>query len=111
FSFIIFGVSDGIYLWGNATGSWQAGSVFEAGWPAATLLLAWAAWMPPRHVRPRPLEGRRTLLGLTLLISDHFSRLNLLAVALAWASLLAVIGRFGMTFFANLTMLADSRSE
>jgi len=70
-------------------------------------------------VRPRPLEGRRTLvvptlfalLGLTLLISDHFSRLNLLAVALAWASLLAVIGRFGMTFFANLTMLADSRSE
>ena len=75
FSFIIFGVSDGIYLWGNATGSWQAGSVFEAGWPAATLLLAWAAWMPPRHVRPRPLEGRRTLvvptlfalLGLTLL--------------------------------------------
>jgi len=118
-SFIIFGVSDGIYLWGNATGSWQAGSVFEAGWPAATLVLAWAAWMPPRHVRPRPLEGRRTLvvptlfalLGLTLLISDHFSRLNLLAVALAWASLLAVIGRFGMTFFANLTMLADTRTE
>jgi two-component system cell cycle response regulator len=118
-SFILFGVSDGIYLWGNATGSWQAGSIFEAGWPAATLLLAWAAWMPPRHVRPRPLEGRRmlvvptlfALLGLTLLISDHFSRLNLLAVALAWASVLAVIGRFGMTFFANLTMLAHTREE
>jgi two-component system cell cycle response regulator len=118
-SFIIFGVSDGIYLWGNATGTWQAGSVFEAGWPAATLLLAWAAWMPPRHVRPRPLEGRRmlvvptlfALLGLTLLISDHFDRLNLLAVALAWASVLAVIGRFGMTFFSNLTMLADTREE
>jgi diguanylate cyclase (GGDEF)-like protein len=119
FSFVIFGVSDGIYLWGNATGSWQAGSVFEAGWPAATLLLAWAAWMPPRHVRPRPLDGRRTLvvptlfalLGLTLLISDHFDRLNLLAVALAWASVLAVIGRFGMTFLGNLTMLADTRTE
>src|SRR3954453_869747 len=118
-SFIVFGVSDGIYLWGNATGSWHAGSVFEAGWPAATLLLAWAAWMPPKHVRPRPLEGRRmlvvptlfALLGLTLLISDHFARLNLLAVALAWASLLAVIGRFGMTFFANLTMLAHTREE
>src|SRR4051812_30494887 len=118
-SFVIFGVSDGIYLWGNATGSWHAGSIFEAGWPAATLLLAWAAWMPPRHVRPRPLEGRRTLvvptlfalLGLTLLISDHFDRLNLLAVALAWASVLAVIGRFGMTFFANMTMLADTREE
>src|SRR4051794_3442905 len=118
-SFVIFGVSDGIYLWGNATGSWQAGSIFEAGWPAATLLLAWAAWMPPRHVRPRPLEGRRTLvvptlfalLGLTLLISDHFNRLNLLAVGLAWASVLAVIGRFGMTFFANLSMLRDTREE
>jgi two-component system cell cycle response regulator len=118
-SFILFGVSDGIYLWGNATGTWQAGSVFEAGWPAATLLLAWAAWMPPRNVRPRPLEGRRmlivptlfALLALTLLISDHFTRLNLLAVALAWASVLAVIGRFGMTFFFNLTMLADTRHE
>jgi diguanylate cyclase (GGDEF)-like protein len=70
-------------------------------------------------VRPRPLDGRRmlvaptlfALLGLTLLISDHFSRLNLLAVALAWASVLAVIGRFGMTFFANLTMLAHTREE
>ncbi|MEA2180430.1 MAG: hypothetical protein QOG77_3727, partial [Solirubrobacteraceae bacterium] len=39
-SFLLFGVSDGIYLWGNATGTWEAGSVFEAGWPAATLLLA-----------------------------------------------------------------------
>src|SRR3954466_9765140 len=118
-SFIVFGVSDGIYLWGNATGSWQAGSVFEAGWPAATLLLAWAAWMPPKHVRPRPLAGRRmlvvptlfALLGLTLLISDHFDRLNLLAVALAWASVLAVIGRFGMTFFPNLTTPPDTRQE
>src|SRR6185295_16781790 len=118
-SFIIFGVSDGIYLWGNATGTWVAGAIFEAGWPAATLLLAYAAWLPPKHVRPRPLEGRRTLvvptlfalLGLTLLISDHFNRLNLLAVALAWASVLAVIGRVGMTFFSNLTMLADTREE
>ncbi|HEX2105807.1 MAG TPA: HD domain-containing phosphohydrolase [Solirubrobacteraceae bacterium] len=118
-SFFVFGICDGIYLWGNATGTWQAGSVFEAGWPAATLLLAWAAWMPPEHVRPRPLEGRRmlvvptlfALLGLTLLISDHFHRLNLLAVGLAWASLLAVIGRFAMTFFANLAMLHDTREE
>jgi two-component system cell cycle response regulator len=118
-SFVIFGVGDGVYLWANATGTWVAGSVFEASWPAATLLLAWAAWMPPKHVRPRPLDGRRmlvvptlfALLGLTLLISDHFNRLNLLAVALAWASVLAVIGRFGMTFFANLTMLVDTREE
>jgi two-component system cell cycle response regulator len=118
-SFVIFGVGDGVYLWGNATGTWVAGSIFEASWPAATLLLAWAAWMPPRHVRPRPLDGRRmlvvptlfALLGLTLLISDHFDRLNLLAVALAWASVLAVIGRFGMTFFANLSMLAYTREE
>jgi diguanylate cyclase (GGDEF)-like protein len=118
-SFVLFGVSDGIYLWGNATGTWQAGSVFEAGWPAATLLLAWAAWMPPRHVRPRPLDGKRmlvvplafALLGLVLLISDHFHHLNLLAVGLAWASVVAVFGRFAMTFFANLTMLADSRHE
>ena len=118
-SFFLFGVSDGIYLWGNATGTWQAGSVFEAGWPAATLLLAWAAWMRPEAVRPRPLEDRRmlivptgfALLGLTLLISDHFHRVNLLAVGLAWASLLAVIGRFGMTFFANLSTLHHTREE
>jgi two-component system cell cycle response regulator len=118
-SFLLFGISDGIYLVANANGTWQAGSVFEAGWPAATLLLAWAAWMRPQDVRPRPLDGRRNLvvpigfalLGLTLLISDHFERLNLLAVALAWASVLAVIGRFAMTFFANLSMLDHSQRE
>jgi hypothetical protein len=118
-SFVLFGISDGLYLVANANGTWQAGSVFEAGWPAATLLLAWAAWMRPHDVRPRPLDGRRNLivpiafalLGLTLLISDHFARLNLLAVALAWASVLAVIGRFAMTFFANLSMLDHSRRE
>jgi hypothetical protein len=52
-SFLIFGICDGIYLIGNVTGTWEAGSVFEAGWPAATLLLAWAAWMRPQDVRPR----------------------------------------------------------
>jgi two-component system, cell cycle response regulator len=118
-SFLVFGVFDGVYLLQNATGTWQAGSIFEAGWPVATLLLAWAAWMRPQHVRPRPLDGRRNLvvpiifalLALTLLISDHFARLNLLAVALAWASVLAVIGRFAMTFFVNLAMLGHSRRE
>jgi two-component system, cell cycle response regulator len=118
-SFMIFGVFDGVYLLQNATGTWQAGSVFEAGWPVATLLLAWAAWMRPQHVRPRPLDGRRNLivpiafalLALVLLISDHFARLNLLAVGFAWLSLLAVIGRFAMTFAFNLAMLGHSRAE
>src|SRR5215218_6227566 len=115
-------VTGGVALTGWKPGlTWGAlaGSFFEAGWPAATLLLAWAAWMRPEAVRPRPLEDRRmlivptgfALLGLTLLISDHFHRVNLLAVGLAWASLLAVIGRFGMTFFANLSMLHDTREE
>ncbi len=118
-SFLIFGVFDGVYLLQNAIGTWQAGSIFEAGWPVATLILGWAAWMRPQHVRPRPLDGRRNLvvpigfalLALVLLISDHFARLNLLAVALAWMSVLAVIGRFAMTFAFNLTMLGHSRIE
>ncbi|MDX6721828.1 MAG: hypothetical protein QOD73_232 [Solirubrobacteraceae bacterium] len=118
-SFLVFGLSDLVYLWANATGSWQAGSVFEAGWPAAILLLACAAWLPPRRMRPRPLEGTRVLvipmsfaiLGLVLLISDHFVRLNLLAVGLAWGSVVAVIARFGITFFANLAVLDHTRHE
>jgi two-component system cell cycle response regulator len=118
-SFVLFCLSDLVYLWANATGSWESGSVFEAGWPAAILLLACAAWTPPRHMRPRPLEGTRVLvipmlfaiLGLVLLISDHFIRLNLLAVGLAWASVVAVIARFGVTFFANLAVLDHTRHE
>jgi diguanylate cyclase (GGDEF)-like protein len=118
-SFVVFGLSDLVYLWASATGTWEAGSAFEAGWPAASLLLAWAAWMPPRQMRPRPLEGTRVLvipvlfamLGLVLLISDHFLRLNLLAVGLAWASVVAVIARFGNTFFANLAVLDHTRHE
>jgi two-component system, cell cycle response regulator len=118
-SFVLFGVSDLVYLWANATGTWEAGSVFEAGWPAAILLLAAAAWMAPSHMRPRPLEGARifaipmffAILGLALLIADHFTRLNLLAVILAWASVVAVIARFGVTFLANLQVLDHTRQE
>ena len=95
---------------GQRVGTWPTGSIFEAGWPAATLLLAWAAWCR-RSTCARACSRAGACSSCrrcsrcsasSLLISDHFARLNLLAVALAWASLLAVIGRFGMTFFANL---------
>ena len=118
-SFLVFAVGDSIYLFGNAAGTWEPGTVMEASWPAARMLLGWAAWLAPMPVRPRPLEGARVLIvplsfalvSLWLLVIHAFGNLNVLAIVLAALSMLAVMARFAVTFFANLALLNDTRHE
>jgi two-component system, cell cycle response regulator len=101
-------VADGIFLYQTAVGTYAEGTILDALWPAAMLLLAAAVWQPPRHVDV-PLAGRPLLatslvcgaIGLTILVVDHFYRLNLLAVGLAAVTLTAVAIRLIFTFHEN----------
>jgi len=78
-------IADGIFLYQTAVGSYAEGTILDALWPAAMLLLAAAVWQPPCHVDV-PLAGRPLLatslvcsaIGLVILVVDHFHRLNLL---------------------------------
>jgi diguanylate cyclase (GGDEF)-like protein len=112
------GVADAIYGYQSATGTWVDGSVYDALFPAAALLIAWAAWQPSRTTEIG-LEGWRTfvfpmtfmVLGLGLVA------FGLLADITPLASVLLVVGagitlvRFGLTFGEYLRMLATSREE
>jgi two-component system, cell cycle response regulator len=111
--------ADCIYAFQAANGTYVEGTVLDAMWPAATLLVGYAAWEPtgkPIAVRPSGwpvlvLPACFAIVALGLLVYDHFHRFDGLAVVLAALTLLAVIVRTAMTFGENLRMLKASRRE
>lgn len=111
-------LADAIFLFQTATSSYTEGTLLDALWPASLLLLAAASWQPEARAGAT-LEGRPLLLtplvcgaiGLAILTYDHFHRLNLVAVSLAGASLVAVILRTAMTFRENTSLLALMREH
>ena len=116
---LVFSVSDCLYLYQTAVGTYTNGSPTDLGWIAGGLLLAWAAWQP-RTDRIRPVgEGWPLLLapvgfglvGLGLLVYDHFRMLDALSLTLSCLTILAVIARLGLTYAENIRMLAVSSLE
>jgi len=115
----VFAVSDALYVYTNAVGTYGDGWFFDAGWPLAALIIARAAWLPAPHARTRGGEGWTTIalplalaaISLTLLVYDHFAQVNLLALALATTALAAVLVRLAITFGQNLRMLRASRRD
>jgi two-component system cell cycle response regulator len=118
--FAVFAVADTIYLYQAALGTYTEFRVLDVGWPAAYALVALAAWQPAKRLDARAvlrgwamllLPASATLVSLALLVVDHYSRLNVLAVWMATAALLVGVARFALTFRANLRMLRRSERE
>ncbi|MFL5886506.1 MAG: HD domain-containing phosphohydrolase [Thermoleophilaceae bacterium] len=111
--------ADSIYAYQAANQTYMEGTVLDALWPAATLLVAAAAWAPPGKRNELRLRGWRmlflpaafSLVAVGMLVYDHFGHVDNAAVVLAGLTLVAVIGRTAMTFGENLKMLATSRQE
>ncbi len=116
---LVFSVSDCLFLYQTAVGTYAAGTPVDLGWLGGTLLLGWAAWQPSGRALGARLDGWWVLvppivfaaIGLGILVYDHFTRVNTLALVLATAALVGIIGRLALTFRENLTMLAKSRYE
>ncbi len=87
----MFAVSDSLYFYGIALGTYEEGVIYDAGWPAAVLLLAYGAWTPASPLPVAAVRARREIMlpivfagaSLGLLIYDHFEPTNVLALALA----------------------------
>jgi two-component system cell cycle response regulator len=116
---LVFSVSDCLYLFQTAAGSYVAGGPTDLGWVGGCVLLAWAAWQPSvRSCRVR-LEGWGVhgapigfgLLALGVLVYGNFRHVNTLSLVIATAAILAVIARLAMTFGENRHMLVGSRHE
>jgi diguanylate cyclase (GGDEF)-like protein len=115
----MFAAADSLYFYGIAVGTYEEGVIYDAGWPAAALLLAYGAWTPDSPLRAALVRERREILlpivfavaSLGLLIYDHFEPTNGLALVLASSCLLAVLARLVVTHGDNRRMLATSREE
>ena len=58
----LFAVSDSLYFYGIALGTYEEGVIYDAGWPAAVLLLAYGAWTPAVPLRAGCAGERREIL-------------------------------------------------
>jgi diguanylate cyclase (GGDEF)-like protein len=114
-----FAVADGAYLVQVMADTYVEGSIVSAGWLAAALLIATGAWVEPAPRRAVDLEGLRVLLlpaafaviGLAVLVVDHFRPVNVVALGLATACLVAVIARTVVTCLENVRILRRTREE
>jgi diguanylate cyclase (GGDEF)-like protein len=113
--FILFAAADTDYLFETADRSYRIGTLLDACWPAASLLVAIASWAPWSAVVPLPKRGLGsyaapvacTVVVLGVTVVGHDSRL---AATLAALSLIAVAARFSVTF-RDVSMLAQSHKN
>ena len=117
--FAVFAIADSIYLYETAVGTYVEGDTLDVGWPAALVLIACSAWQPTTKLEGVRTESWQALtlptvfasVGLTLLVYDHFVRINTVALVLASATLAAVIVRAVLTFRERVSLLATSQEE
>jgi diguanylate cyclase (GGDEF)-like protein len=126
-------LADGWFLYAQSFNTYVDGQPLDSLWLLSALLIAWAAWEPivarPRRpalggshraatAAPEP-ESRPQLAvpavgataALALLVTDHFTRLENLAVALASATLVASLARMGLSFSEHHRLLARTRVQ
>jgi diguanylate cyclase (GGDEF)-like protein len=126
-------VADGWFLYAESSNTYVDGQPLDSLWLAAALLIAWAAWQPmsvrglgtppdgPHHavtvaadheIRPYlavPIASATAALGL--LVTDHFTRLVTIALALAAATLVVSLVRMGVTFWEHDRLLTRTRAQ
>jgi diguanylate cyclase (GGDEF)-like protein len=118
--FAVFAIADTTYLYQVAKGTYVSYHPLDIGWPAAYALIAIAAWQPERRLDANMvsrgwamlvLPASATIAALALLVTDHYARINAFSLWLATAVLAVGIGRFMLTFRANLRMLRRREQE
>jgi two-component system, cell cycle response regulator len=112
-------LADSIYLFQSAEGTYVEGTWIDVLWPTALLLIAASAWVNDRTRAGLTVEGRPLLavpaicavIATGVLVYDHFTRLNILAIALATGTLALVVVRLAMTFRENSRLFELTRQE
>jgi diguanylate cyclase (GGDEF)-like protein len=112
-------IGDSVYLYQVAHGTYRPGAFLDSTWPIAMALLANAAWMSEPRTRTIDAEGRSLHLipatcvsaAIAVLVYDHYSPINLLALWLAVATVAAVVVRLALTFRENTRLFELTRND
>ncbi len=112
-------LADAVYLFQSAEGTYVEGTWIDVLWPASLLLIAASAWVNDRTRAGLTVEGRPllavpavcALIATAILVYDHFTRLNMLAIILATGTLALVVVRLAMTFRENGRLFELTRRE
>jgi diguanylate cyclase (GGDEF)-like protein len=112
-------ISDVLYAREIALGTDSGDTLLAPLWPAATLLLAYAAWRPLGTSPQRGVPLARvfifpavfTLLALAILVYDQIHSVNTLGVVLAATAIALAVGRMALSFVDNLRMLRRARHD
>jgi two-component system cell cycle response regulator len=115
---VAMGIADVVYAYQAAQGTYLEGTILDALWPAATLLVASAAWQPPQTVTLK-LAGWRVLVlpsafaiaAIAALVYEALWHKDPVAVVLAALTLLAATARAALIFRENLHMLERTTRE
>lgn len=110
---LLMAVADGIFLFQAAKETYVEGTVLDALWPAAAMLVGLAAWQPARRQEHVEATGRRAALipAACGLLALALVRTGGPASVLAQATLLLVTVRMALAFMENQKMLLVSRRE
>jgi two-component system, cell cycle response regulator len=113
-------ISDVLYAREIALGTGGQDTLLAPVLPAATLLLAYAAWRPLNTATPHsglPLArvfvfpAAFTLIALGLLIYDQMHSVNTLAVVLSASAIALAVARMAVSFVDNVRMLRQARHD
>jgi diguanylate cyclase (GGDEF)-like protein len=119
FGLVAMAVTDGIYLFQAAKGTYVEGTLLDAGWPVAALLIARSAWQPVNPREQMELEGLRTILvpticalvALGVLVYQDLGTDQEVGHMVALATMFLVTFRMALAFSENQRMLSRSRQE
>jgi two-component system, cell cycle response regulator len=118
--FAAFAVTDGLFLVRVADGTYQVGTIVDAGWLLAAVMISIAAWQPATRAQHRVVDGWRfvvmpTLFGLValgLLVRNSSETVaRPWTAAIASLTLLGVFARFAVTFREYMHMVKHSSTE
>jgi diguanylate cyclase (GGDEF)-like protein len=112
-------VGDAVYLYQVAVGTYAEGTYLDLVWPLSLVLVALSAWQRPGRVarvelQDRALLGTPIVCGLTatgVLVAGAIWPVHAIALALASATIVLVLGRTALTLRENARLLEDSRRE
>jgi len=113
------GIADSLYVVELAAGTYTEGGLLDSLWPAATILVALAAWQPSGRSTRIQSDGKRlvalptafALVAIGIVTYDHFTRVTNVSLLLASGALLVVILRLRLTVGEHRGMLERSQRD